>query len=88
MRATTMTYFPVYEGGLPAIRTRTRQRGSGFFSAIKRFALPLIKNAVPIAGKAVSGIIRGDKPSDILINAAKDVGAEVGDTIKEKITGE
>ena len=83
-----MTFFPVYQGGLPAIRTRTRQRGSGFFSAIKRFALPLIKKALPHAGKAVKGLITGQKPSEILATAAKDVSAEVVDTIKDKIIGE
>lgn len=72
--------FPVYQGGLPAIRTRYRQRGSGFFSTLKRYALPLLRKAAPIAGSAALQLLTGHKPKDVLFSSAKKAGSQILNT--------
>jgi len=49
-----------YQGGLPSLRSKYNQHGSGFLSALKRFVVPLAKKVIPHMLGGVSDVISGD----------------------------
>ncbi len=77
-----------YRGGLPILHSR-RQRGSGFLSVLKRFALPIAKklfsHAAPQMFGAVTDIFSGGDVKDTLKRRATQVGSsllrDVADTV-------
>ncbi len=66
--------YPIFQGGLPSLQTRSRQRGSGFLGALKRFALPLAKSLLPVAGRAALDVLGGRSAKETL----KERGLEAG----------
>lgn len=50
-----------FQGGLPSYTTRSRQRGSGFLSAAKRFLLPVAKRGLKELVGGVGDVISGNK---------------------------
>ena len=72
--------YDVYQGGLPSLSGRRRgggQRGSGFFSTIKRFLFPIAKKLIPHAAGAVSDLASGKSFKDTLKSRAANAGADV-----------
>jgi len=73
--------YEVFQGGYPVLHTRSKQqRGSGFFSALKRFILPIARRLLPHAAGAVSDLASGKSISDTLKNRAASAGADVIET--------
>ena len=48
-----------FQGGLPPLRTRYRQQGTGFFSAFKRFVVPIAKTVLPHLLGGVGDVVAG-----------------------------
>lgn len=66
----------VYTGGIPALNTR-RQRGGGFFSALKRFLIPVARTALPHVVGAVGDVLSGQSVGDTLKSRGMSAGADV-----------
>lgn len=85
-----LTSGSIYQGGLPILPpTRRSQRGSGFLSSVKRFAMPLLRNAagqlLPRAMQGVKNVIfKGQAPTDALKEQAMGFG---GDLLKSALGG-
>jgi len=77
-----------FQGGLPPIRTRSRQHGTGFFSSLKRFIIPVAKTILPHLFGGVSDVVTGKAtPLQALkrrgANLAHDVVHQVVDPEKD-----
>jgi len=78
-----------YQGGMPSLRTRhgPRQRGSGFFSSLKRFLLPIAKTALPHVAGAVGDLIGGRSAMETFKSRGRAAGADIigkaADVIRE-----
>jgi len=55
-----------FQGGFPAKSGRGRHSGTGFFSFLKRFVVPLAKKALPHIVGGISDVVKGDDPKDVL----------------------
>ncbi len=71
-----------FQGGLPPLRTRYRQQGTGFFSAFKRFVVPIAKTVLPHLLGGVGDVVAGrSTPIEALkqgaLNSASDVISKV-----------
>lgn len=71
--------YEVYQGGYPVLHSTRKygQRGSGFFSSLKKFVLPIAKKLLPHAAGAVSDLVSGRSVKDTLKSRAADAGADV-----------
>jgi len=72
----------VYQGGIPSLHTRQglRQQGSGFFSGLKRFLMPIARKALPHVAGAVGDLFAGQKPMEILKSRGREMGADMLET--------
>lgn len=79
-----------YQGGLPVLHTRygPRQTGSGFFSSLKRFLIPIAKTAFPHVAGAVGDLVSGKSAKEVLKSRGRSAGASllrgVGDMIDNR----
>lgn len=71
--------FTPYQGGMPALYTRygSRQRGSGFLSAMKRYLIPLARTALPHVAGAVGDIVSGKGLINTLKSRGRGAGADI-----------
>lgn len=77
--------FSPYEGGLPVLTTRSRQRGTGFLSAARRYLLPVARTALPHVFGAIKDVVSGEKDvKSALLGRAKDFGGDVLSEVKER----
>ena len=71
-----------FQGGLPPLRTKYNQHGTGFLSALKRFVVPLAQSVLPSIFGGVADVVRGDAtPKEII----RKRGAEVLDTVGDHV---
>ena len=71
----------VFQGGLPILPYRRRQRGSGFLSQLRRHALPILqetgKAALPMAAGLLTDLVQGKTPTTArLKQMGRDIGAQ------------
>ncbi len=67
-----------FQGGLPPLRTRYRQQGTGFFSAFKRFVVPIAKTVLPHLLGGVGDVVAGRAtPMEALKQGALDSASDV-----------
>lgn len=84
----------IYRGGLPVLPpTYRRQRGSGFLSAIGRFAMPILKSVgkaiLPSVAGGVGDLIEGSAtPMEILKRRAAEAGKNVIKTGVQAVMGQ
>ncbi|NNK28384.1 MAG: hypothetical protein HKP06_09105 [Flavobacteriaceae bacterium] len=78
----------IYHGGPPVLHTR-RQRGSGFFSSLKRIALPiakrLFKTAAPHIVGGIADVASGADVKETLKRRAANVGSDVLQDVAEQV---
>jgi len=74
-----------YQGGIPYSTTRIGpyQRGSGFFSSMRRFLIPLAKTALPHVARAVGDVVSGKTIGDTLKSRGAEAGKDMLHTLSE-----
>jgi len=55
-----------FRGGFPAKSSHGRQGGTGFFSFLKRFIVPLAKKVLPHVVSGVKDVVKGEAPLEVL----------------------
>jgi len=73
-----------FQGGFPAKSGRGRHTGTGFFSFLKRFVVPLAKKALPHIVGGISDVVKGDDPKDVL----KRRGANAAHQLIDHVAGQ
>ena len=78
-----------YQGGIPFLYTRAGargQRGSGFFSALKRFLIPIGKAVLPSVFSGVSDVLAGKSVGETLKRRGLEVGKKaLGATVRQVV---
>lgn len=68
-----------YQGGMPLLYSRygPRQTGSGFFSSLKRFLIPIAKSTLPHLAGAVGDLVSGKSVMDVAKSRGRAAGASL-----------
>ena len=78
-----------YQGGIPFLYTRAGargQRGSGFFSTLKRFLIPIGKAVLPSVFSGVSDVLAGKSVRETLKRRGLEVGKKaLGATVRQVV---
>lgn len=79
-----------YQGGIPISTTRygPYQRGSGFFSSMRRFLTPLAKTALPHLTRAIGDVVSGESSVGQSIKThGVEAGKDMLNTLADTVSG-
>ena len=74
----------IFQGGMPVLH-RNRQRGTGFFSTLKRILLPVAKRFLPHVAGTIADIASGGDVGTAIKKRVAKVGTEILGDIVDKV---